>query len=131
MEIAITGRHTSVTEPMKRHAVEKLSRLERHNDMLTRSEIVMDVDGDRHVIEMIAHSRKGGPFVAKAEHADMYVALDLLVDKMERQVRRNKEKVKGHSGRLSVRTMGDGGESSIGGDADDDVDVAVHDEEEA
>lgn len=105
MEITITGRHTSVTEAMKRHAVEKLSRLDRHNDMLTRAEIVMSIEGDRQAIEMIAHSRRGGPFVAKAEHSDMYAAMDLLVDKMDRQVKRQKERVKSPSGRLGVREI--------------------------
>ncbi|MHC4828969.1 MAG: ribosome hibernation-promoting factor, HPF/YfiA family [Planctomycetota bacterium] len=105
MEITISGRHTSVTQAMKRHATEKLSRLERHNDMLTRAEVVMNVEGDRQTIEMIAHCRKGGPLIGKVEHDDMYAAVDLLVDKMNGQVRRHKEKAKNNSGRLSLRDL--------------------------
>jgi len=121
MELKITGRHTSVTEAMKRHAVEKLSRLDRHNDMLQNAEIVMSVEGDRQIIEMIAHSRAGGALVGKAEHTDMYAAVDLLVDKMERQVRRQKEKVKvkTHSGRSNVKTMSlEAAEASMAVDED-------------
>ena len=105
MEITISGRHTSVTAAMKRHATEKLSRLERHNDMLTRAEVVMNVEGDRQTIEMIAHCRKGGPIIGKVEHDDMYAAVDLLVDKMNGQVRRHKEKTKNPSGRISLRDL--------------------------
>ena len=105
MELKITGRHTNVTEAMKRHAVEKLSKLAKHNDMLTSAEVVMNVEGDRQMIEMIAHSRVGGHMVGKVEHTDMYAAVDLLVDKMARQVRRHKERVKKPSGRASVRNM--------------------------
>lgn len=121
MEISITGRHTSVTEPMKRHALEKLGRLDRHNDMLTHADVVMSVEGDRQLIEMVAYSRKGGPFVGKAEHSDMYAAVDVLVDKMAQQVRRHKERTKRPSGRQSLRDLGAEPASAPAADADDNM----------
>lgn len=120
MEITITGRNTSISETMKKQAVDKLSRLSRHNDMLTRADVVMRVEGDRQMIEMVAHSRKGGPFVGKAEHTDMYAAVDLLVDKMERQVRRHKEKTKKPTGRQRVSDLVAKPQSEQVAEADDD-----------
>jgi len=121
MEITITGRHTSVTDPMKRHATEKVSRIQRHNDMLQRAEIVMDVEGDRHIIEVVAYSRRGGPFVARAERSDMYAAVDVIVDKLQRQVQKHKEKMKSPSGRQSVRTIaGEPGAIELEAPADED-----------
>lgn len=94
MNISITGRHTSVTEAMKRQATDKLSKLEKHNDLVTRAEVVMNIEGERHMAECIAHTKVGGRVVGKAEHTDMYAAIDLLLDKMEHQLVKQKEKVK-------------------------------------
>jgi putative sigma-54 modulation protein len=94
MRLSITGRHTSVTDAMKKYATEKLTRLERHDDLVTTGEVVMNIEKDRHMIEMIAHTKVGDRVVGKAEHTDMYAAIDLLLDKMERQLVKQKEKVK-------------------------------------
>ena len=95
MDIHITGRHNDVTDAMKAHATEKLSKLERHNDMVTRAEVVMNIENEqRHMIEMIAHTKVGGRIVGKAEHTDMYAAIDLLLDKMNHQITKQKEKIK-------------------------------------
>jgi putative sigma-54 modulation protein len=94
VDIQITGRHASVTDAMKSYATDKFSKLERHNDMLTRAEVVLNAEKGRHGVEMIAHTKVGGPLVGKAEHSDMYAAIDLCLDKMEHQITKQKEKVK-------------------------------------
>ncbi len=86
MKVTISGRHTSITDAMKQYATEKIDRLERYNDMVTHAEVVMDIEGERHKVEMIAHTKVGGRLIGKAEHTDMYAAIDLLMDKMERQL---------------------------------------------
>ena len=109
MEINITGRHTHVSDSMKKYALEKLGKLEYHNDMVTRADVVMNIENDqRHMVEVIAHSKVGGHVVAKAEHTDMYAAIDLLLDKMEHQLTKQKEKVKVE--RKHVRTKASGAE---------------------
>jgi len=102
MRLSITGRHTSVTDAMKNYATEKMSRLERHDDLVTAGEIVMNIEKGRHMVEMTAHTKIGDRVFGKAEHTDMYAAIDLLLDKMDRQLTKQKELVKGakkHSGR--------------------------------
>jgi putative sigma-54 modulation protein len=108
VDIQITGRHTSVTDAMKRQANEKLGKLERHNDMLTRAEIVMNIEGERHLVECIAHTKVGGRVVGKAEHSDMYAAIDLLLDKMDHQLKKQKEKVKGERKHARTKASGEG-----------------------
>jgi putative sigma-54 modulation protein len=115
MRITITGRHTSVTDAMKNYATEKLAKLERHDDLVTGGEVIMNIEKDRHMIEMIAHTKVGDRVVGKAEHNDMYAAIDLLLDKMERQLTKQKEKVKverKHAGRAKEATPGEAGEAA-------------------
>ncbi|HVY60060.1 MAG TPA: ribosome-associated translation inhibitor RaiA [Planctomycetota bacterium] len=113
MELQITGRHTSVTDAMKAHASEKLAKLERHNDMVTRAEVVMNIENEqRHIVEMIAHTKVGGRLVAKAEHTDMYAAVDLLLDKMDQQIVKQKEKIKDE--RKHSRTKASGAKAAGG-----------------
>jgi putative sigma-54 modulation protein len=94
VNINITGRHIHVSEPLKLYASEKVAKLERHNDLLTDVDVVMTVESDRREIEIIAHVKVGGPLVAKATHDDMYAAVDLALEKIDRQLGRHKDKVK-------------------------------------
>jgi putative sigma-54 modulation protein len=104
VNVIISGRHTSVSDAMKTYAEEKIGKLERYNDMVHEMEVILNIEGGRHMAEMIAHAKAGGNrIVGKAEHTDMYAAIDLLVEKMERQLKTHKEKVKverKHSGRV-------------------------------
>jgi putative sigma-54 modulation protein len=133
MELQITGRHTSVTDAMKAHARDKLTKLERHNDMVTRAEVVMNIENEsRHIVEMIAHTKVGGRLVAKAEHTDMYAAVDLLLDKMDQQIVKQKEKIKDE--RKHSRTKASGAKTAGGrqvGESGKGRPPAETDEEEA
>lgn len=114
MKITITGRHMHVHDSVKEYALEKASKLERFNDALQHIEIVVANDGDRKVVEMIATARVGGKHVGQVEHEDTFAAIDLLMDKMKRQLERTKEKVK-HQKKHSERArppLPKGGEPS-------------------
>ncbi len=92
--ISITGRHMSVTDAMKDYATEKAKKLERYyQGQIHEIELVIDNDGDRRQVEMIIRARQR-KFVAHVEHEDAYAAIDLLLDKMERQLTKQKEKLK-------------------------------------
>ncbi|GIW72888.1 MAG: hypothetical protein KatS3mg102_2430 [Planctomycetota bacterium] len=94
MRIDITARHLELTEALRAYATEKLARLQRHNDLVQEASVVLGADGARRVAEVIARPKVGGPLVARAEHDDLYAAIDLLVDKIDRQLGRHKERVK-------------------------------------
>lgn len=96
VEIEFKGRHDHITERMQAHAVKKMARLARYADRLLRIEIVADHAHKNPEVEMIAHQRRGGPLVAKDRGTSFAATIDLLVDKMEAQLRKHKERRKDH-----------------------------------
>ena len=94
--IEFKGRHDHITERMQEHATKKLQRLARFEDALTRVEVVADHAHENPEIELIAHLRKGAPMVAKDRGESFSGTVDLLVDKMEAQLRKWKEKLTNH-----------------------------------
>jgi putative sigma-54 modulation protein len=94
MQVSVTGRHMSVSDQLKTHCSEKAERLIRFFDRITRVEVVLDGHDGMHSAEMIVHSDGTPPFVASEEHADPFAAVDLLIDKLERQISRHKEKLR-------------------------------------
>ncbi len=94
--IEFKGRHDHITERMQAHAQKKLARLSRYQDRLVRIEVVVDHAHDNPQIEFIAHQRRGAPLVAKDRGTSFAATIDLLVDKLEAQLRKLKEKRKDH-----------------------------------
>ncbi len=92
MQINVTGRHMGVSEPLKEYCRAKAERLQRFLDRVRLVEVVVDGKAGVHTVEMIVHSAGAQPFVATERHADAYAAVDLLVDKIEEQLRRYKER---------------------------------------
>ncbi len=94
MKISVTGRHIQIRGSVKDYVTKKTARLERFFDQLQHAEVVITRDGETKRVEMIMTARVGGRFVGEVRHEDTLVAVDLLVDKMEQQLRRKKEKLK-------------------------------------
>lgn len=76
---------------MRDYVTEKMGRLERHFDKITNVQVILEVEKLRQKAEAILHV-SGGEVVANAEHEDMYAAIDLLTDKLDRQLIKHKEK---------------------------------------
>jgi putative sigma-54 modulation protein len=94
MQVKVSGRHMGVTEALKQYCEEKSLKLTRFYDRIQRIEVVLDGKNGVHTAEMIVHTERTDPFVATEQNADAYAAVDLLVDKIERQLTRHKEKVR-------------------------------------
>lgn len=92
--IEFKGRHDHITERMQAHAARKLARLARFQDRLARIEVVADRVHKNPEIELIVHQRRGAPLVCKDRGTSFSATIDLLVDKMEAQLRRLKDKKK-------------------------------------
>jgi putative sigma-54 modulation protein len=103
VKITITGRHMHVHDSVREYANEKITKLERYNNAIQHIELVVANEGDRKLVEMIATSTVGGKHVGQVEHEDIFAAIDLLIDKMKRQLERTKEKVKHHKHEESPR----------------------------
>ncbi len=91
MQVNISGHQLEVTDALRDYVIEKFGRLERHFDKITNVQVVMQVEKLKQQIDATLHVA-GGEVVANAEHEDMYAAIDLLVDKLDRQLIKHKEK---------------------------------------
>jgi putative sigma-54 modulation protein len=94
--IVFKGRHDHITERMQEHAAHKLARLARFGDRLQRIEVVADHAHKNPEVELIVHQRRGAPLVAKDRSTSFASTIDILVDKMEAQLRKLKDKRKNH-----------------------------------
>ena len=101
MLFTIAGRHIDVTEAIKEHAEEKTSKLPRYYNSVNRVEVI--IEGNKGIntgVEIIARAEHNKVFIAKETGEDAYKCIDLAVHKLERQLRRQKEKERNnkHSG---------------------------------
>jgi len=95
MQINLTGHHIEVTDSLREFVNEKMSRLERHFDKVSNTHVILTVEGDRHKAEATVHM-SGNDIFADHTDADMYAAIDKLIDKLDRQVKKHKEKITNH-----------------------------------
>jgi len=95
MQINLTGHHVELTTPLHDYVNSKLERLERHFDHVTDIHVVLSVEKLRHKAEATLHV-SGGTLFADAVQEDMYAAIDSLTDKLDRQVKKHKEKLTDH-----------------------------------
>lgn len=103
MQITITTRNLDITEPLKHYAEEKITRLQKFLNQITSAHVVLSVEKHRQIAEVTLHVREH-TIRGEESSADLYSAIDLVADKIERQILRYKEKIVKHSGRGSGRS---------------------------
>jgi len=92
MQVNVTGRHMGVSDALKAYCTEKAQRLSRFLDRIQTVNIIVDGKDGMHTAEMIVHAAGCQPFVASESQEDAFAAIDLLMDKIEAQIRRYKER---------------------------------------
>ena len=92
MQINITGHRMDVTPAIRAFTEEKFELLERDYDHITSSHVVYDVEKLRQIAEATVFVAKG-ELHASSESEDLYAAIDALVDKLNRQLIKHKEKL--------------------------------------
>lgn len=95
MQITVTGHHVDVTDALRGYVETKFERLERHFDNVVDVHVVLTVEKLDHKAEATL-LLSGARIHADAAESDMYAALDRLVDKLDRQVVKHKEKLTDH-----------------------------------
>jgi putative sigma-54 modulation protein len=95
MQINLSGHHVEITTPLREYVNSKMERLERHFDQVTDIHVVLGVEKLRHKAEATMHI-SGGDIFADAVEENMYAAIDSLVDKLDRQLKKHKEKITDH-----------------------------------
>ena len=101
MNLNISGHHVEITDAMRTFITDKLQRVERHFDQLIDAEVILHVEKIRHRAEAKLNAN-GATLFAESTEDDMYKAIDDLMDKLDKQVLRHKEKLKNHHVRESL-----------------------------
>ena len=101
MMIKITGRHLELTESMRAYAQKKIGKLSKYSKRLSEIEVTIDSDGTNNKVEIISKvTNHASPFVVTSSNEDAYACVDMAVDKMERQLVKDKEKTGNHKSRI-------------------------------
>ena len=92
MNLSVSGHHLEVTPAIRTYVQSKLERIARHFDHVIDAHVILTVDKLRQKAEATVHVR-GKDLHCESEEADLYAAIDLLADKLDRQVLRYKDKL--------------------------------------
>lgn len=95
MQLSITGHHIEVTEALKNYVTEKFSKLERHFDQVIDIHVILEVEKLVQKAEATVQVN-GAKLFAEDSREDLYAAIDGLIDKLDRQVLKHKDKIQNH-----------------------------------
>ena len=95
MQIDITGHHVEVTPALRAYVTEKMQKLTRHFDQVNSIKVILNVEKLQHQAEATVQAAGRTIFAADTAQ-DMYASIDGLIDKLDRQVRRYKDRITQH-----------------------------------
>lgn len=98
METTFTFRNMDATDALRNHALEKLDKLHKFLLNPAAAHIIFNVEGGGQHMAEITITVKGGRYVGHQTSNDMYTSIDSAIDKIKRQLAREKERKKGHKG---------------------------------
>ncbi len=112
MNIIINGRHMELTDNLKNYAEEKISKFKKYLNNITEATVTLSVEKYRHRAEVLL--KVDGSFIqAESITGEMYSSIDEVVEKLERQVKRYKEKMVSHRKNKKETITPEEGEESI------------------
>lgn len=91
MNINLTGRHLEITPAIRERVTAKLEKIKRHFDNLIDISVILSVDKLKQKAEATVHM-SGKTVFAETDDANLYVAIDNLVDLLDRQILKHKDK---------------------------------------
>ena len=94
MDIAVTFRHMEPADSLRTYAEEKISKIQKYLDSPSEAHIVLTVEKFRHLAD-VTLSLDGTTIKGVEETEDMYSAIDQVMDKIEKQVKRYRSKIRG------------------------------------
>ena len=97
MQLNISGHHLDITPALKQHTNQKLSKIKHHFDQVMNINMILEVQKDVQTAEATIHV-SGADLFAKAKSDDMYASIDKLINKLDSQILRHKEKLHSHRG---------------------------------
>jgi len=108
MQIDITGHHVDVTPALRAYVTEKMQKILRHSDQVLSIRVILNVEKLQQHAEATINVG-GRALFAAATEADMYASIDGLVDKLDRQIRRRKDRITNHQHAKPVPLSSEGG----------------------
>ncbi len=96
MNTVIEARHMEVTDSLRQYVESKAQKLPKYYDNLHSIEITLDMEADQPMTEIIVHAGKKNTFVASVRNEDMYACVDQCMHKIAEQLRRHKDRIRGH-----------------------------------
>lgn len=96
MTINITSRHADISDTQKAHVQAKLSAVLDAYPDVEYAHVIMDTQKFRHIVEVVVQGKHHLRIEAKEESDDMYASVDKVADKVDRQLRRSREKAVDH-----------------------------------
>jgi putative sigma-54 modulation protein len=102
MQLSVSGHHVEITDSLRGYVENKIKKVERHFDIVSDVRCILTVEKLRHKAEATVNVN-GGTIYADATEEDMYAAIDGLIDKLDRRVRKHKEKLVDHHARDSQK----------------------------
>ena len=92
MQINLSGHHIEITDPLRDFVNGKFAKLERHFEQINHVQVILTVEKLKQIAEAKLNVN-GGELFANSEHSDMYAAIDVLIDKLDRQLIKHKDKL--------------------------------------
>ncbi len=92
MQINLSGHHIELTDPLRDYVTNKFARLERHFEHINNVQVILTVEKLKQIAEAKLNVN-GGEIFANAQDDSMYAAIDALMDKLDRQIIKYKEKL--------------------------------------
>jgi putative sigma-54 modulation protein len=98
MNIRVTARHTEMGPDLRDYVEQRVQRLARYFDRVDEAHVVLEAEGHRKIADVTVHASR---LTVSSEQAaaDLRSAFDLAMEKIERQIRRHKERVRNHKGK--------------------------------
>lgn len=100
MNVTVTGRHMEMTDALKSYINSGLDKLTTHFDKVIDADVILDVQKHRHIAEINLHAN-GLRVHGKEASSDMYASVDAVLAKLEKQIRKFKERINRHQPRRS------------------------------
>ena len=109
MNLTISGHHVEVTPALREYVLTKLDRVTRHFDQVVDMRVLLTLDNmkekEKRQRAECSIRVKGSDLFAESAHQDLYAAVDELVDKMDRQVVRHKDRLQDHHHESAKREL--------------------------
>jgi len=102
MQVVVKGRHVQVSDEVRVYIEEKAPRLAKHYDRIQEIEVILDHEAEQFSAEIIVRADHKQTFVSQATGPDTFALVDIVLDKLERQLTKHKEKQRNHKGRSSA-----------------------------